>query len=628
MFFSKVRKVPFYIFLILVLVSGVIFSFLTFRKAVYRVVENSSAEFLKETSSLYAGTFQVKLNDQLFMLESQARYFTDVDMDDYNAVKAAILGTKGIGEFKRIAVANASGMTINNDGKSSGNILMKDYFKKAMQGHAQISSNVSVDEDGEEVLTLAVPVLHGKTAEGVITGTFSYSVLDNIFSVDTFGGQCYSIISDKSGKILIGSKNQNNLCHDSNWINFLRSESSLSAIQISDIHADIQDDKSGIFAFAAGDEKRIVVYTPIGLNDWYVISTISADYILSQRQKISLITFIQIAVMLLVFAIVTIFICYLVLQNVKVQKANARYAISSKANQNLIFEFDFASDIVEFTGNTMDIFGEQIESLPFSEFGRLASKIHESERNFLDQIRTFIKEGGESYTCELRISARENVYEWYKLSGIVVFDREKMPMKFIGNIFNVNAQIEHEQKLKTMAETDLLSGLLNKVSLEKKVTSYLESKNDYYFAALFIVDMDNFKQVNDRLGHAYGDQAICDTANKLSLVFSEKDFIGRIGGDEFCVFMCLKSSVKNPKEIIEKKAGTLKEILTEEYFNGKKSVEVTASIGISFFPSQADNFMELFKKADRALYYVKNSGKNNYAFYKETMNDKGETEYV
>ena len=132
--------------------------------------------------------------------------------------------------------------------------------------------------------------------------------------------------------------------------------------------------------------------------------------------------------------------------------------------------------------------------------------------------------------------------------------------------------------------------------------------------------------MNDRLGHAYGDQAICDTANKLSLVFSEKDLIGRIGGDEFCVLMCLKKSVENPKAIIEKKCTTLNEILTEEYFNGEKAVEITASIGISLFPAQAEDFMGLFKKADRALYYVKNHGKNNYSFYDENMKDKGEFE--
>ena len=147
----KLHKVTSYAVVITFLVFLSIFSFYKFERAVNGTVSENSANFLKETASLYAGTFKIKLNDQLFMLESQARYFQDVDMNDYNTIKRTITSTKGVGEFKRISVANLSGMTINYDGKSSGNILMKDYFKKAITGVPQISSKISVDEDGEKV---------------------------------------------------------------------------------------------------------------------------------------------------------------------------------------------------------------------------------------------------------------------------------------------------------------------------------------------------------------------------------------------------------------------------------------------------------------------------------------------
>lgn len=279
-----------YIFFAVFLISVTIFSFVRFNSAVNSTVSESSTNFLKETAFLYAGTFQVKLNDQLFMLESQARYFEDVDMDDYNAVKQTIIATKGVGEFKRIAVATSSGMTVNYDGKSSGNILMKDYFKKAMQGKAQISSNISTDEDGERVLTLAVPIFQKKGAEekkvvGVITGTFAYSILDSLFSVDTFGGEGYSIISDKLGAILIGTKSKNRLCFADNWFDFFKDNKAISISELSAIYSDIQSNRTGIFNFSIRNENRIVVYTPVGVNDWYVLSTVTADYILSQQKK-------------------------------------------------------------------------------------------------------------------------------------------------------------------------------------------------------------------------------------------------------------------------------------------------------------------------------------------------------
>ncbi|WP_407428753.1 diguanylate cyclase domain-containing protein [Treponema sp.] len=612
----------------LVLVAAASVSLFWFEKAVNGTVSESSRNFLKETGSLYAGTFRVKLNDQLFMLESQARYFQNINMDDYNAVKATIISTKGVGEFKRIAVANSSGMTINYDGKSSGNILMKDYFKNAMKGRPQISSKISVDEDGEKVLTLAVPIFQNEKIVGVITGTFAYSVLDDIFSVDTFDGEGYSILSNKDGSILVATKSPNRLCFVDNWFDFFTDNKSISISQVSAIYNDVQSNRTGVFSFSLNDESRIVVYTPVGMNDWYVVSSVTADYVLSQQSKITRITLTLILIMLAIFVIIAVFISRLVIQKARIERDNSRYAINSENSQTLIYEYDFEHKVIEFTGNTVFLFGENLKQLPLSDFDRISSKIHETENDLLKRLTGSIMAGKNSYSTELRLLNSENEYVWYRLSGTVIYDKENQnPLKFIGNIVNVNAQVVHEQELKIQAETDLLSGLLNKVYMEKSVSEYISKNEKSTIGALYIIDLDNFKQVNDKLGHSFGDQAICDTANKLSLVFSEKDFIGRIGGDEFCVFLCLKNTVKNAKAIVEEKARILKDILAEDYSNGECSVLITPSIGISLFPEQEKSFKNLFKKSDIALYNVKNSGKNNFAIYSEEMGTKGESVY-
>lgn len=629
---KKANKVSRYIVFGLLLLLFIISSFYVFERAVSKTVSESSTNFLKETAFLYAGTFQVKLNDQLFMLESQARYFEDINMSDYNTVKQTIMSTKGVGEFKRIAVANASGMTINYDGKSSGNILMTDYFKKAMRGQAQISSNISTDEDGERVLTLAVPIFQKQEQKnkvvGVITGTFSYSVLDNIFSVDTFGGEGYSIISDKNGTLIIGTKSRNKLCFVDNWFDFFKDNKAVSIARLSSIYSDMQSNLTGIFDFSVNDERRIVVYTPVGVNDWYVLSSVTADYILLQQHKITFITISLIIVMLVVFAVILVFLANLILQKAKIEKDNSRYAINSENSQSLIFEYDFGKQVVEFTGNTDFVFGENYKQIPLSDFELISSRIHESERGLFDKLKEFFNSGSNEYRSELRFVGKDGAYMWYRLSGTIIRDKdEKTPLKFFGNLVNVNAQIVHEQELKIQAEIDGLSGLLNKTYLEKSVSKYLSENKRGNPGVFYIIDLDNFKNVNDKLGHSFGDQAICDTANKLSLVFSEKDFIGRIGGDEFCVFMCLKSSVKNPQSLVEEKANTLKEILAEIYSNGSVSIPVTPSIGIALFPEQGTSYRDLFKKADVALYHVKNNGKNNFAIYNSNMKNVGESVY-
>ena len=616
--------------ILLALLAVIIFSFFVFQNRISATVYANSATFLEETAVLYAGTFKVKLNDQLFMLESQARYFADVDMDDYNKIKQTIMSTKGVGEFKRIAVANTSGMTINADGKSSGNIMMTDYFKKAMQGTAQVSSNISLDEDGEKVLTLAVPIFQGKDVVGVITGTFSYSILDNIFAVDTFSGNGYSFLVDSTGRILVGSQSKQRLCFSENWLTFLIEHEAVGNLGVNTIRNNIKAKKTDNVRYAIGGEERILVYTPVNMNDWYVLSVVTADYINAQQRKIILLSIALILVVLAVFSAIAFLFYNLIKQNEKIEKDNVRYAVTTQNAQTLVYEYDFERKVIEFTGNSTFLFGENLRELPLDWFNMIEERIHESERNLRAHLRDFIASGESTYSSELRLLAGEDEYVWYRLSGTLIKDKEGgVPVKLIGSVVNVNAQVVHEQELKEMAETDLLSGLLNKVSMEKRVSDWTASNADSV-GAFYMLDLDNFKQVNDKIGHSAGDTAICDAANKLNLVFSEKDFIGRIGGDEFCVFLTLSSSMPQEKieEIITEKARVLNSILHETYTSGDIAVSVTSSIGISLFPAQATGYKDLFKRADAALYHVKENGKNDFAIFDQnTMKEAGESVY-
>ena len=261
----------------------------------------------------------------------------------------------------------------------------------------------------------------------------------------------------------------------------------------------------------------------------------------------------------------------------------------------------------------------------------IEERIHESERDLRSHLKKFIDSGESTYGSELRILAGEGEYVWYRLSGTLIKDKEGgAPLKLIGSLANVNEQIVHEQELKEMAETDLLSGLLNKVSMEKHITEWIKNASPNAEGAFYMLDLDNFKQVNDKIGHSAGDTAICDAANKINLVFSERDFIGRIGGDEFCVFLTLPETMEHDKidEIIAEKAGVLNSILRETYTSGDVAVHVTSSIGISLFPAQAGTYKELFKRADAALYHVKENGKNSFAIFDEnTMKEAGESVY-
>ena len=615
-------------FILIILLASVIVSFFIFQNRITALVYANSISFLEETASLYAETFKIKLNDQLFILENKARSFENVDMDDQEAVRKTIMSLRRMGDFKRIYVADRSGEVMNIAGEDIGNISETDYFKSAMQGAAGADSYISMDEEGERILVLAVPIFQNSRVVGVVTGTFAYSVLENIFSVSTFSGNGYAYLINDRGRILGASQSENRLWYSDNWVDFFVENKVLDIPAIDKIRDDIRAGKTASMRYQLGNQERIMVYAPVGLNNWSVVSIMTADFINAQQRKIIWSTVILILVLLALFVFTGYLFYKIINQSEKVAKENMRYVTTTKSLKTLVYEYDFASRVIEFSGDTSFLFGGKMRQLSLENFNIVEKLIHESDRNLLSHLRDFVASGETSYRSELRLLIGGE-YVWYQFSGTLIKDKESgAPVKMIGNLVNVNAQVVREQEFKEMAETDLLSGLLNKVSLEKRITEWTAAA-DGSVGAFYILDLDNFKQVNDKIGHSTGDRAICDAANKLNLVFSERDFIARIGGDEFCVFLTLPSTLPENKiqEIIAEKARVLNSILHETYCSGDVTVSVMASIGISLFPAQAKTYKDLFERADAALYHVKKQGKNSFAMYDESMKENGESIY-
>ena len=135
--------------------------------------------------------------------------------------------------------------------------------------------------------------------------------------------------------------------------------------------------------------------------------------------------------------------------------------------------------------------------------------------------------------------------------------------------------------------------------------------------AFFIMDMDCFKQINDKYGHATGDQALEAFGSLLQSYFRQSDILGRVGGDEFVVFM---KHVKNA----ENASTRAKELLTKLHSLAVGNMErpMSASIGLVMAPDEGDCYMELYQKADHALYQAKKRGKNQCVIFSREMNVK------
>ena len=161
------------------------------------------------------------------------------------------------------------------------------------------------------------------------------------------------------------------------------------------------------------------------------------------------------------------------------------------------------------------------------------------------------------------------------------------------------------------SELDKLTELFNKKTMENlcrmKLRTFNENEHSNIFMAMYVIDLDHFKEVNDLLGHQFGDKVLIEFAKGLRKIFRPNDCIGRFGGDEFVVIV---DSLPN-MEIVIRKAEQIKQVAFNLTVEGKGHV-VTASIGVAIAPQNGRDYDTLFASADKAVYHVKNNGKNGY----------------
>lgn len=195
----------------------------------------------------------------------------------------------------------------------------------------------------------------------------------------------------------------------------------------------------------------------------------------------------------------------------------------------------------------------------------------------------------------------------YQLLGVIIF----FVAIFIGvNVFIRKKTEERDRILREKADTDLLTGLSNKLATERKIKEYIQKYPDS-LGMMFVLDIDNFKKINDTMGHAFGDEVLRSLGKQVSSVFRVTDIVGRTGGDEFTIFLKFLKDDANTLKEAQKLVNFFKDFVAGEYVK----YSATASIGAAVFPTHGSDFETLYKSADKALYKAKQRGKNQLAFF-------------
>lgn len=180
--------------------------------------------------------------------------------------------------------------------------------------------------------------------------------------------------------------------------------------------------------------------------------------------------------------------------------------------------------------------------------------------------------------------------------------------------FRINKKNKLIQRVTALSKKDSMTKLYNRDTFEEIVTKLLESENLSKHSAFIMMDIDSFKSINDSYGHLIGDKVIIKVTNLLKRSFKYSDVLGRMGGDEFAIFMYNIDSVNYVKYKIEKLIIDINNCMMEEKEEANKIV-VKCSFGITFIKDEKKTFERIYKEADDALYKAKSDGKNKYIVY-------------
>ncbi len=227
-------------------------------------------------------------------------------------------------------------------------------------------------------------------------------------------------------------------------------------------------------------------------------------------------------------------------------------------------------------------------------------------RDEMEKVRT---SGFSSF--EIRLKNLEGNYRYHKITSKLVRDRYNTPVFIVGKGIDIHEQHVFEER----SQKDLLTDCYNKISAENIVSEKLVS-NSNSIHTFFIIDIDNFKSINDNFGHFFGDEVLRDISTGLKTAFRDIDIVARIGGDEFIIFVENLSDV----DIITQKAEKILEVYRKSYSGEYKDYSISGSVGIALFPRDGTTYDELYQNADKALNQAKIQGKNRFMVYTDDLN--------
>jgi diguanylate cyclase (GGDEF)-like protein/PAS domain S-box-containing protein len=302
--------------------------------------------------------------------------------------------------------------------------------------------------------------------------------------------------------------------------------------------------------------------------------------------------------------------------------SNERWMFAIEGTRDGVWDYDLESGEVFVTRRYKEILGyNEAQDSRLKETWE--ETLHPDDlpwvlEKFEDTLRT-----GAPYHVECRVQCLNGMYKWVLSRGVVVArDGAGRPLRVTGTLTDISEKKEVEATIWRHASVDPLTGLPNRRLFRDRLEHEMQrAQRDGSQLALLFLDLDRFKEVNDLRGHDAGDQLLAQVAGRLVASVRSCDTVARLGGDEFTVIL----TDLHDRSHVEHVAQKLIAQVASSFHLRDDIVHLSASIGITLFPTDGAQSEELIRNADQAMYAAKHAGRNQFRFFTRAMQDAAQT---
>jgi diguanylate cyclase (GGDEF)-like protein/PAS domain S-box-containing protein len=300
------------------------------------------------------------------------------------------------------------------------------------------------------------------------------------------------------------------------------------------------------------------------------------------------------------------------------RRSQERFELVTRATSDAIWDWNLETDELWWNEGFQKLFGYKGDEVG-TDVDSWMQRLHPQDRDrVVDDIHRHIESGKNKWTDEYRFKRRDGSYAFVIDRGYVVHDADRKPVRMLGSMMDVSERKVLEEQLTHQALHDPLTKIANRVLFRDRVDHALsKQRRDNSKLAVLFLDLDNFKSVNDSIGHGAGDKLLIAVAQRLQDCLRTSDTAARLGGDEFAVLVESIHSSDEATMIAER----INAVFRQPFVIENKEVFMGTSIGIAQSGDHAVTADDLLRNADLAMYKAKNGGKGQYVVFEPQMHE-------